>query len=115
MSEIMRQVGEFVPDKLIAGNQVPILTKAVTLAAGTEPLTRGTLIAVGGIVAKKEGSTPDEVEGILCDDTALNADGTTEALMYITGEFLGAEITVGDGAIITDFEREARKLGIIIR
>lgn len=113
------QIGTFSPDKLIAGNQVPLLTRAITLAAGTGTLTRGSVISISGTLAKgatvETSTTYDSVDGILTDDVELSSTGTTAATIYISGEFNSDHITVGEDATVSNFTRELRTLGIYVR
>ena len=117
------QVGTFRPDNLIAGNQVPLLTKAVELAAGTGELKRGSIISVSGELANSTttGTAPDtvtvfdSVEGVLTDDIVLNDAGVTNAVVYISGEFNATYMTAGEDVAVADFERELRTLGIYIK
>jgi hypothetical protein len=119
MNKAFTQVGTFTPDKLIAGNQVPLLTKAITLAAGTGTLTRGSVISVSGTLSKgttvDTTTTYDSVDGILTDDVTLSSTGTIEATIYISGEFNSDYITVGEKSAISNFTRELRTLGIYVK
>lgn len=112
-------VGTFTPDKLIAGNQVPLLTKSITLAAGTGILSRGSVISISGTLAKgttvDTTTTYDSVDGILTDDVTLSATGTTAATIYISGEFNSDHMTVGADSEISNFTRELRTLGIYVK
>ncbi|MDA3732381.1 hypothetical protein PBV87_12870 [Niameybacter massiliensis] len=107
-----QKVGEFTPDKLIAGNTHPIDTKGVEIATGSGVLVRGTLINATGTMCT---ATSDVPVGILCDDVTQNSSGTTAALMYISGDFKASEITVGDDVTVTSFELELQKLGIFLK
>lgn len=117
------QIGEFIPDNLIAGNQIPLLTRAVELESGTGTLKRGSIISVAGKLANAviEGQAPDitttydKVEGILTDDVALIETGKTYATIYISGEFNSEFLTVGEDVEVSDFARELRTLGIYIK
>jgi len=112
-------VGTFTPDKLIAGNQVPLLTKSILLAKGTGILTRGSIISISGTLAKgtkvDSTTTYDSVDGILTDDVTLNADETTNATIYISGEFDSNHMIVGSDAEVSNFTRELRTLGIYVK
>ena len=117
------QIGTFAPDNLIAGNQVPLLTKAIELAVGTGTLKRGSVISVGGKLANctKTGTEPnivttfDTVDGILTDDVVLNASSKTNATIYISGEFNSTFMTAGADTKVSDFSRELRTLGIYVK
>jgi hypothetical protein len=113
------QVGTFTPDKLIAGNQVPLLIKSISLAEGTGTLSRGSVINVSGALAKgttaNETTTYDSVDGILTDDITLSATGATAATIYISGEFNSDYMTVGENSTVSNFTRELRTLGIYVK
>lgn len=117
------KVGEFIPDNLIAGNQVQLLTKAIELEVGTGTLKRGSVISVAGKLANSisTGTEPnitityDKVDGILTDDVELNESVKTNATIYISGEFNSNFMVVGADVIVTDFERELRTLGIYVK
>lgn len=48
----MTTTGTFVPDNLLAGSQMPIVTDKVTIALGSGVLARGTVLGRIGISAK---------------------------------------------------------------
>lgn len=111
--------GTFTPDKLIAGNTHPIDTKAVAIATGSATLKRGTLLNKSGGICNQTGTSGSEVLdtpiGILCDDVTQSASATTDALMYICGDFKASEIIVGADVEVADFELELQKLGIFLK
>lgn len=114
-----QQIGEFTPDKLVAGNTHPIDVKAVEIASGSATYKRGTLINSEGTICSKTGSSGSEVldtpVGILCDEVTQVSSGTTAAVMYICGDFKASEIIVADGVTVADFEFELQKLGIFLK
>lgn len=105
-------VGEFNPDKLVAGNTHPIDTKAVEIAAGTATYARGTLINSNGEICSANSDVP---VGILCDEVEQVATGTTNTVMYICGDFKASEIIVDAAVQVEDFEQELQKLGIFLK
>lgn len=117
------QIGTFTPDNLIAGNRVPLLTKAIELAVGTGTLKRGSVISVEGKLANSTttGTEPnittayDTVDGILTDDVELNQSSKTYATIYISGEFNSTYMTTGADTEVSNFERELRTLGIYVK
>lgn len=132
MRTAFQQIGEFTPDKLIAGNYHPIDVKAVELAAGTGVLKRGTLININGAICSAKTDIPI---GILCDDTELGEEAIN-AVIYICGDFKASEIIVGTNTTskaktvddttddetteaaqltVKDFELELQKLGIFLK
>lgn len=132
MRKAFQNIGEFIPDKLIAGNYHPIDVKAVELAAGTGILKRGTLISSAGAICSAKTDVPI---GILCDDTELGEEAIN-AVIYICGDFKASEIIVGTNTTskaktaddttsdtttetteltAKDFELELQKLGIFLK
>ena len=107
-----QQVGEFTPDKLIAGNTHPIDTKAVEIATGSATLKRGTLINATGAMCSANEDVP---VGILCDDVTQVSSGTTDTVMYISGDFKASEIIVGESTTVENFALELQKLGIFLK
>ena len=74
------QIGTFVPDNLISGNEIPLLTKRIKLEVGNGTLLRGSVISINGKLANMTttGAEPnittvyDTVDGILTDDVEFN-------------------------------------------
>ena len=57
MGKASQVIGTMVPDNLIADNIHPIDTKAVTIAAGSSTLVRGTLINDTGEMCTSQTTT----------------------------------------------------------
>lgn len=74
--------GTNIPDKLIAGNAISILTEGVTLKAGQGVLLRGSVIGIETATGK----------GVLCDANA--ADGSKVAKYILAEESI--DTTSGD-------------------
>lgn len=130
MRQMFREIGEFTPDKLIAGNVHPIDTRAVVLMAGTGVLKRGTLISSTGEICSSKTDIPI---GILCDDVELG-EKLIETVMYVCGDFKASEVIVAStttetqtvegvetttetetGLTANDFALELQKLGIFLK
>lgn len=117
MSNFIQNGEQFVPDKLFAGNQIPVLVKGVSLKGAQGKLERGTVIALdddgnAGIADKIK--TTDEIYGVLTDDVTTDEEPTdlTIAEVYITGYFNSEALKFVEGTTLKDFELELRKLGI---
>lgn len=110
MGQAFTQVGTFVTDNLIAGNQVPLLTESTALAQGTGTLKRGTIISTTGEAIVTDGIP----YGVLTDDVTLSSDGTVSATVYIAGEFNSDFMFVKTGEV-QDHKLELRKLGIYVK
>lgn len=101
-------------DELFAGlNRDEIKTFPVVVASG-ENLKRGALVKmVDGKVCAVSAKT-DDVFGIITDDVdASSAD--TEAVVYVTGDFNGAAIVLGEGLTVGNFVKQAREVGLFLR
>lgn len=116
------EIGTFTPDKLIAGNDIPLLTKSVTLLAGQGALARGTVLglitkAVGDAVAG-EGNTGDGAVAsitmgkkaqigsykLTCVGAAAGAKTATAAAGGTnTGDGAITEVTPGDAALVGEY------------
>ena len=124
---LYKKVGEFTPDKLIAGNAIPITAKGITVAKGQGVLVRGTLLGVAHDNTHKKTDTTETYEGtsgsqtdtigadcILCEDVdATSNDVTTTG--YITGEYNAAAIILPEEKSIDTHAQELRKLGLYIK
>lgn len=96
MAKYYEKVGEMTPDKLFAGNNIPIHTVSGLVKSGQGKLTRGTVLAMSGgsagtgklvvlgtAAASNETLTP---YGILCDEVeTTGADAVAE--IYLSGQF----------------------------
>lgn len=106
------QIGTFTPDNLIAGNQVPILTKAIEINTGTGILKRGSIISVDGKLA---AAATTDVDGILTDDVVLDSTNKVDAAIYISGEFNSSFMAVANDTTVMNFQRKLRELGIYVK
>ncbi len=113
--EYFKKESEFTPDKLFAGLAIPALMGFVEIESGQGILKRGTLIGKSSdgkfyIMGSSEAS--DIVPyGILTDDI----DTTNEkinASVYLTGIFNRSAVYLAEGADISNYEYECRKLSI---
>lgn len=133
--QMFKQVGEFIPDSLIASNEFPILKEGIGLKAGQGVLKRGSLIMKGSdkagyIAGTKATVTTGEGEsavtadmemkvfGILTDDYDTGEDDTADnipAVAYLTGGFnRGAVIVSGEDASVDAYEYEMKCIGMYL-
>lgn len=131
---MFKQIGEFKPDSLIAGNEFPIMKTGIGLKAGQGVLKRGSLIMrstdgsgylagatiESGTLSEEVSDTTSNAEiifGILTDDYDTGTDALVDnipAMVYQTGEFNRAAVIVGEDMIET-YEEDMRKIGIYLR
>ena len=90
MAKYYEKLGDCMPDNLVLGNDVPLLTQTATIAAGEGALVRGSVLAAGTdgklkLLSSTSSSATEVPFGILCDDV----DATSEAVaeVYVSGQF----------------------------
>jgi hypothetical protein len=124
---LYKKVGEYIPDKLIAGNAIPITAKGITVAKGQGVLKRGTLLGIAHDKTHKKTDTTETYEGssgsqtdtigadcILCEDIdATDSDVVTAG--YETGEFNADAVILPEEKNIDAHAKELRKLGLYIK
>ena len=122
---LFQTVGEFIPDKLIADNAVPITTKGIQISAGQGVLRRGTLLGAddggsyrvtGSTVKEEEAEAAGEIgcDCILTEDVDAQEQDVIAAA-YITGVFNREAVVLAEGASLNDYETELRRLGIFFK
>ncbi len=111
MAFVSEQVGTHY-DELIGSTAVVVLTKNVTLAAATETLVRGTLLAAGddGYAAVAAGG---EASVVLAHDVELEGEAVV-ATVYTSGMFNRERLIVADDDTVDAHEEELRKVGIML-
>ncbi len=114
----MSQVGEFVPDNLIAGNRHPVDVCHVVIKAG-QKLERGTVLeedaAEAGKYVIRGTQVEAEAEYILAETVDASEEDTVGAA-YITGEFAENALIVKEDYTITDKDRKnLRNAGIFLQ
>jgi hypothetical protein len=104
-------------DALLAGD-FPRSTRVVTLTGG--PYTRGTLL--GNITAtnKRKQCLAASNDGSQTPECILaaDADGSAadvQAIVYLTGEFNSAAMTIDGGLTLATVKEQLRKIGIFLR
>lgn len=120
MSEnLYKTTGEFTPGKLIADNAIPTIAKGVKIASGQGNLKRGTLLGAAAdgtykVTGSADGNATIGCDCILTDD--VNAtDAAVVSNAYVSGTFNRDAIILAEGAAITTYETELRKLGIYLK
>ena len=110
MAMYIESLGAFVPDNLIAGNDVKIITGAGTIVAGSGELKRGTVLGIDS--AGKLGVLGDTgltAYGILCDDIDATAEVVAE--VYLTGQFNTNALIVKESYTMTTTDIQALRNG----
>lgn len=95
-------------DNLLAGPEIPVLTKNFKVTAGTA-MKRGTLLTVnteGMVSATKKA---EESSAVLTNDIDEKA---TVVTAYVAGRFNRAALICAEGDFVEAHEEELRKAGI---
>lgn len=124
MAKYYENLGNMTPDKLIAGNNIPIHTASATVKSGEGKLTRGTILAMsagtagtGKLVILGTPAVTNETlvaYGVLCD--SIDATGAdTVAEIYVSGQFNKGALAVKANYIMTTADiKELRDGGIYV-
>ena len=111
MSYIETQKLEYAP--LIAGLQMPIVTKKVTVAQSAEIIKKGSVMELDASSKKAKLATTD-VYGVALHDIDAKS-GEVVAELAITGEFVSASLVFGGGKQATELEEKAEARNIYFR
>lgn len=120
MQENYNVIGTSIPDNLIAGNDIDMNIKAVTVLAGQGILSRGAvlgIITVGGkgkLVAKASADGSQVAKFILAD-TIDTTSGDIVATCYQSGQFNRDALTFAAGNVTADHEDNLRIYGIFLK
>ncbi|OLS34211.1 hypothetical protein BTR22_19170 [Alkalihalophilus pseudofirmus] len=121
MEQLHEQIGEYHPDNLIAGIEMPLLVKGVTLEKGQGLLVRGTVVALKGdsghsvrIDSGSEdgGTTP---YGILTDTINTDVDEDVVTTCYVSGVFNQNALVFGGSDTYATHEEKLREKGIFLK
>lgn len=117
--ELYSTLDTFAPDNLIAGNEIPLLTKAVTLQGGQGILKRGTVLGIitaTGLAVPVNNANADGSENadcILATDVDTTG-GNVVAEAYRSGHFNRKALIFGGDDTAADHEARLRELGIFL-
>lgn len=119
----METIGTKTQDNLLAGKDVPLLAKGITLAKGQGTLTRGTVVGIvtgSGLAKPVDGAATDGSQspyGILTDNVETG-DGTAtqdvKTTAYVSGSFNSLALTFGGADTASTHEAKLRELGIFL-
>lgn len=117
--DLYSNLDTYTPDNLIAGNDVPLLVKAVTLQANQGVVKRGTVLGIitaSGLAIPVNNANTDGSQTancILCDDVDTTG-GNVVAEAYISGHFNRKALIFGGDDTAADHEAKLRELGIFL-
>lgn len=107
-----------VPDKLIAGAAVPVLTDGVNIASGQGILKRGSVIGIITVSGKGKLCDSESEDGseaakfILAEDEIDTTAADVMATVYKTGEFNRKALVFGANGAPDTLDVELRGVGI---
>lgn len=121
MDQMYSSLGTHTPDNLIAGNEVPILVKGITLLKNQGTLLRGTVVGIvtaSGLAVTVDSSKSDGSEKAFCiltDDVITPADTDVKITGYTSGMFNRNALIFGGTDTVEDHELRLREIGIFFK
>lgn len=124
MENLYSEIGQYTPDNLIAGHEIPILSKGITLAKNQGVVKRGTIV---GIITATELAVPvdnaatdgsETPYGILTDDVDTGDGSAVDDFIttaYVSGLFNSNALIFGGDDTVADHEAKLRELGIFLK
>lgn len=115
--DLNQNLDTYTPDNLFASNDVPVLTKAITLAGAQGVVKRGTVLGIvtaTGLAVPVDDAQADGSQNpdcILVEDVDTT-DGDIVAVAYKTGHFNRQALIFGGDDTAADHEAALRDLGI---
>lgn len=119
--QLYSALGEYTPDNLIAGHEVPVIVKGITLAKNQGILTRGTVLGIitaSSLAKPVDSSKTDGTETpycILTDTIDTNGDADAKTTGYTSGLFNSKALVFGGADTVDKHELKLRELGIFIK
>jgi hypothetical protein len=107
------------PDNLIAGSNMQLITRSITLLSG-QNVIRGTVLGIVTASGKYVTSASAQSNGgqtpkaIAAEDMDASA-GDKTLLVYIAGEFNENEVTLGTGHTVASIREGLRDNGIFLK
>ncbi|NLT94859.1 MAG: head decoration protein [Clostridia bacterium] len=114
-------IGGYTPDNLIAGHEVPLLVKGITLAKNQGVVARGTVLGIvkdSGLAKPVDSTKTDGSEVpycILTDTIDTDGEEDVKATAYVSGLFNSKALIFGGDDTIEQHENKLRELGIFLR
>ncbi len=117
--ELYSEIGTYAPDNLIAGENVPVQVKGITILAGQGVLKRGSVLGIitasgkGLLVDKAAIDGSNDAKFILADDTDTTADVVAQC--YQSGLFNREALIFAAVNTAADHEDSLRQYGIFLK
>ena len=115
-----QEVGSIVPDNLIGGTEVPLLTAGVTLLTTQGILVKGSVIGVitasgKGLLCDKNSSDGSEVGKFILTEDVDTDSGDIMSVCYKSGIFNQDALTYGTNGAPTTIGSQLRDVGIHLK
>lgn len=98
---------------LIAGPEIPLMTKNVTLATG-QKVTRGTLLTLDDTAGTYSATASGGKASAIAAEDFEATEASAVATVYTSGYFNRDALTVAEGDDVTKHEEELRALNIYL-
>ena len=114
-------LGTSKPDNLIAGVEVPLLTKGVELVANQSVLKRGAVVGIvtatglGKLCDKSADDGSQVANCVLIHDVDTGDGDAVMAVCYQSGLFTRGALIFGGESTADDHDEELRSVGIFLR
>lgn len=121
MENLISNLGTSTPDNLVAGHEIPVIVKGITLAKNQSVLLRGTVVGkvtATGLCVPVDNSKVDGSQTALCilTDTVDTTSATDiKATGYFSGCFNSKALVFGGDDTAADHELRLRELGIFLK
>jgi hypothetical protein len=118
--QMYKTIGEHTPDNLIAGHEIPVLVKGVTLAAGQGTVERGTVLGIATSTSLAYPVDKSKVDGsqvakFIATDTIDTTNGNVKTTAYESGLFNSNALIFGGTDVVADHKDKLRELGIFLK
>lgn len=114
-------LGEYTPDNLLAGHEVPVIVKGITLAKNQGVVARGTVLGIvtaSGLAKPVDSAQADGSQTpycILTDTIDTTGDTDVKTTGYVSGLFNSKALIFGGTDTVAQHETKLRELGIFLK
>ena len=104
---LYRTTGEFIPDKLIAGNRIPVTTKGIVVSAGQGLLKRGTVLGISAsgtyrVTGSKDIPGGDSQAGAEASGEKMETSAEEDFTEAASAETVGCDCILADAVDTTE-------------
>jgi hypothetical protein len=114
-------LGEYTPDNLLAGHDVPVIVKGITLAKNQGIVARGTVLGINkdtGLAKPVDSTQTDGTQTpncILTDTIDTTGEADVKTTGYVSGLFNSKALIFGGTDTVEKHELKLRELGIFLK